>query len=643
MEEAEEEALRSELDRLHRRVEELERRSSRDLATLLGSVLQALPAVVLWFDADLTIRFVSHLMPGLREDDVVGRPALDFIPPEDHPRARETIEAALRTGVVGSYETTGPGPHGTQRRYRVFVSPAPFADGTSGGCFIALDISDIVRRERALAETEQKLRIALASTKLGLWSWDVASGEVLWDERMRQLMGRDEPVDLTRYTELAVHPDDRAAVRRSGQSAVATGRFEPVLHRIIRPDGAVRWLLSLGELERDASGRPVRFTGGNLDVTEQRELEEQLRRAQKMEAVGRLTAGVAHNFNNMLMVVMPSLDLLARVVPDSHATVLDHARDASERAADMVRKLMTFAGQRRRVDPGLCAPGQLARRLTSMCERTFERHITLRCEVADETLRVRAEESDLEQVLMNLLLNARDAVVEAGREAPQIEVSVTRHHDPRVAATDGGVVVSVRDDGAGMSAHARSHAFEPFFTTKPVGRGTGLGLATSYAIVRDLGGLIELDSTPGAGTTVRVLLPASPPAPEPSAVAPAAAVVPAGATVLVIDDEPMIVRLVIESLEELGYRAFGAADRNEAQAVLERQPVEVILLDRSLPGGPGTRLLPSLRAWAPRARIAYFTGQEVAPDERAAVDGVVQKPVSIEELARAVAELARRT
>ncbi|MBI3201649.1 MAG: response regulator [Myxococcales bacterium] len=633
--------LQSEVARLHRRVAELEQRSSHDLATFFASLLQALPAVVVWFDAELKIRFVSNLVAGLREEDVVGKPALDFVSDDTRSLALATIQHSLSTGETGSYETIGPGPHDQPRRYKVFVTPAPSSDGSVGGCLVALDISVLVERERALAEAEQKLRIALASTKLGLWSWEMATGEVLWDEGMRQVMGRTEPLDLPAYVELAAHPDDRAAVRESGEQALATGQFDPVTHRIVRPDGEVRWVLSMGELQSDASGRPVRFVGGNLDITGQRDLEERLRLAHKMEAVGRLTAGVAHNFNNMLMVVMPSLDLLRKVVPVSHATLLDHAAGASERAADMVRKLMTFAGQRRRVAPGLCDVGELARRITSMCERTFDRHIALRCEIAPDGLRVRADEGDLEQVVMNLLLNARDAVLEAGREHPVIEISVTsREGDPRLPGTAPLVAVVVQDNGAGMSDLAMSHAFEPFFTSKDVGRGTGLGLATSYAIARDLGGLIELDSTLGVGTTATVLLPASTTVLRQLPTEPPPPPAPANASVLVIDDEPLILRLVAESLAELGYRVHTADSGGAALAVLEREPVAVILLDRSMPGTPGSALLASLRARAPRSKIAYFTGQEVAPAEQAEVDAVIQKPVRVTELARILAGLS---
>lgn len=636
---AEADVLRAEVERLHARVAELERSSARQPAVFLEALLSALPAVVILFDHDIRIRFISRMVPGLAEERVIGAPALDFIPPEDHERARAAIDTALRSGRPGGYETVGPGPHGEHRHYQVFVAPVLEPDGTLGGCFVAIDTSHLRERERALAESEQKLRIALASTKLGLWSWDLRSGELLWDDRMRQLLGLTESLALPDYVEQAVHPDDRDAVRRSGERALATGRFESVTHRVVRPDGEVRWMLTVGEVECDANGRPLRLTGGNLDITEQRALEEQLRRAQKMEAVGRLTAGVAHNFNNMLMAILPSLELLRRVAPVSHVALLDDAAAASERAADMVRKLMTFAGQRRPVDPRPCDAVALTRHIADMCERTFDRRIELRCDIPAQPLHVRADAADLEQVLMNLLLNARDAVTDAGRDRPRIEVIASLEApDPRLPSAGALVALRVRDNGSGMSEDAKQHAFEPFFTSKEVGRGTGLGLATSYALVRDLGGLIEIDSREGIGTTVSVLLPATAPVAAETAV-PGRAPGLTDARVLVVDDEPLIRRLVQQVLESAGCRVRTAHDGDAALAKVAREPADVILLDRSMPGTAGVSLLGALRAHAPNAKIVYFTGQEVAPEEYANVDAVIQKPVRIDALERVVAEL----
>jgi len=636
-----EELSLAELTRVHERVAELGRTSPQEVAGFLEALLVALPAVVLRFDPELRLSFVSRFMPGLAEEQVIGAPALDFIPPEDRQRARETIATALSTGRPGGYDTIGPGPNGERRSYQVFVAPIREVDGRIGGCFVAIDTTQMRARERALAATEQKLRIALAATKVGLWSWEIASGEVLWDDRMKQLLGRTEGLPLDAYVEKAVHPDDREQLRNLGSRSLTSGRFEATPHRIVRPDGEVRWMLTVGEIERDENGRPARVMGGNIDVTEQRAMEEQLLRARQMEVVGRLTAGVAHNFNNMLMTLLPSLELLRGFVPESNAKLLDDAVAASEQAAEMVRKLMTFAGQRRPTSRHPCDVGALAERVVAMCERTFDRHIAIGCQTTASPMFVSAAAVDLEQVLMNLLLNARDALLEAAPEHPRVDVTVSRvEADPRIAGTEPFVEVKVHDNGTGMSEHVRQHAFEPFFTRKDVGSGTGLGLATSYALVRDLGGRIDIESTLGRGTTVSVLLPATP-APEESVAPPSAgSVVVAGTKVFVIDDEPQILRLVQAALSGSGCDVRTASDGPTALAHLATEPADVILLDRSMPSAPGAVILADLRKVVPTARIAYFTGQEVSREDAEEVDAVIFKPVRVAELEQVVSKLA---
>lgn len=611
-------------------------------SAFLSALVAALPAYVVRFDDQLRILYVSREQPGYPPEHFVGRPALDFIPPGDHEQARRCVREAWESGEPRSYETLGPGPGGGWAPYHVIVTPIRRADGRREGCFVALDTSTLRRQERAIEDSERRLRIALTATGLGLWTWDLATNEVLWDDRMRAAMGREHPLTLPEYVSVAVHPEDRPLVEGGGARAMASGRFEPVAHRVLRPDGEVRWMLTVGEIEMDASGKPVRLMGGNLDVTEQRRLEEELRHAQKLEAVGRLTAGVAHNFNNMLMALLPSIELLREVVPASHLELIDDALGTAERAADLVRKLMTFAGQRRARTSGPCDLSALVHRVAAMCQRTFGPAIVLAAEDVAPGVLVATEEADLEQVLMNLLLNARDAVNDAGRPLARIEVAL------RLGATTAGgevegrhAVLSVRDDGTGMSEEALQHLFVPFFTSKGVGRGTGLGLATSYAVARGLGGRIDVDSTPDRGTTVSVVLPtADAPRAKPESIRPSQRA-PGRARVLLVDDEPLVRKVIPEvlALEGCDVRAVGDADAAREEA--RREPPDVFLLDRSLPGGGGPNLLEELRELAPGARFVWFTGQDVSPEEGALADAIVLKPVRGAELARVLAELLR--
>lgn len=465
------EALVREIERLRARIAELEAERDEDALASLRSLLAATPAFVARVDADWRMRDMNRLQPGLTLDEVIGRPVLDFIDPAHHEVASNAFHHTQATGEGGRYDVVALGAHGESTHYRTYVAPVREADGRYGFFLIALDVGEIAKKEEALRQTERRLAFALEASKLGLWSWDVVKGEVLWDDRMMALMGTSAPLDLRDYVERMVHPDDRDAVRIEGERSFELGRFQATQHRIVRPDGEVRWMLAVGEVEVDDAGVPRRVMGGNLDITEQRMLEEAARRAQRMETVGNLTAGVAHNFNNMLMAVLPSLEMLKEVVPASHMALIDDATNAAERAADMVRKLMTFAG-RSHVEPlERCNAGELAERLVAICKRTFDRHIEITCAIAPGTPDVAVSASEVEQVLMNLLMNARDAVLE--KRSPE------GHIDVSIAPDGGGAIIRVRDDGAGMSEAASRHAFEPFFTTKEVGRGTGLGLAAT--------------------------------------------------------------------------------------------------------------------------------------------------------------------
>jgi CheY-like chemotaxis protein len=373
--------------------------------------------------------------------------------------------------------------------------------------------------------------------------------------------------------------------------------------------------------------------GGNLDVTERQAVEEELRHAQKMQAVGNLTAGIAHNFNNMLMAIQPSLELLEEVVPVSHLEVVTNAQHATARAADMVRQLMTFVGRRQAEKRTTCDLGRIVEAAIQICKRTFKRDIRIAIDCPQETL-VSCDPGAIEQVLLNILINARDALYEARVEVPTIDIAVTRRRRGR----DGVdlAAVTIRDNGPGMSSEVREQVFEPFFTTRTP-NGTGLGLATSYAIVREHDGCLECSSALGEGSEFCLCLPvatkddglaqiAEPPEPRNDK----------SARILVVDDEPAIRSVVTMVLEDAGHQVICVDDAPAARELLESDSgFDVVLLDRSLPGGRGQELIPMLRSRLANAKILFFTGEHVDAglDD---VDGVIYKPVTGTQLRSAV-------
>lgn len=635
--------LESEIARLRTRLGELEGKNGPEPAAFLRSLLEATPAFILYADRDLRVRFINRVRPDVKIDDVVGRSVLDFTFGDDVGVVRACLDRVLATGAVDHFVVEAQGTTGRQGVFETHV--APVREPAGGLCLLVFDITEHHRREEALAESEQKLRVALDATGIGLWSWDLTKGEVTWDERMRELCGVDGVTSLDEYVERIVHPDDRDLVAEAGRRTMASGRFVAHPHRVVRPDGSVRWMLSSGKMLRDAEGRATRLVGGQIDVTEQRALEDRVLHTQKIDAVGSLTTGIAHNFNNLLMVVGPSLDLLAEVVPSSHQQVLADAREAAARAAELVRQLMTFAGQRRTGLRSSQNVGELIDRVVRMCRRTFDRHIELRVRLEEDLPLIACDPAAIEQVLLNVLLNARDAVLASGRLAPTVHVSAAIVGDvpPTLERAAGRYLrITVSDDGVGMGPEVRARIFEPFFTTKSVAEGTGLGLATSYAMVREHDGWIDCESAPGKGTSVAVHLPVGGEVERRVIPRPPASSLPK-ASILIVDDEDAIRRVVGRMLGVVGYRVTTAESGAEALEVLGRDPaIDLILLDRSMPAAPGHTLVGALREASPGARVAYFTGQEVSKDEARSVDGVITKPVTIEQLTASIAAILGR-
>jgi nitrogen-specific signal transduction histidine kinase/CheY-like chemotaxis protein len=365
------------------------------------------------------------------------------------------------------------------------------------------------------------------------------------------------------------------------------------------------------------------------DVTEQRALERQLRQAQKMEAIGQLTGGIAHDFNNELSVIILNAQLVSEAVDHGDGVRLEDVRDivdAAQRAASMTRQLLGFS---RRADltivpTDLCL---VARELAGALRRLVPETIELRVLADPPVAAVRADRGAVEQMLLNLITNARDAMPRGGA----LELAVAEAAPPPEFAlagspnADGGwVCVSVRDTGEGMSEDTKSHVFEPFFTTKPVGVGTGLGLAMVYGLMKQHDGFVGVESEVGRGTTVRLSFPAVPGAATSGARRDAAAppwALNGSETVLLVEDEGALRRVARRALERYGYRVLVAADGEEGLRVFRahRGDIDVVVSDLVMPGMSGARLLETLRAegeQVPFIVVSGYAGREALDRQR---------------------------
>ncbi len=624
---------------LRRQLAAAERPPLADAAAFLESLLAGVPAYIIRTDADLRLLYINRIQPHMRMEDVIGRDMFEFLHPDSVAKARSVIASVLATGLPGAFEAMGPGPDGEFANFETVVSPLVDSSGRLGLCIMSVDVTRIHARDRALRHSEEQLRVAVEATGIGLWSWTPATNAVHWYPQTHKVYGRAKPVDLMAYIDVLAHPDDREMLRANTASSIAGGPFSGPIHRIITDDGSIRWILTRGFTELDANGYPSRMIGGSLDVTQQHELEEQLRHAQRLDAVGQLSAGVAHNFNNMLTVMVGTLEVLARRISEDHRPLIDAALDSAMRSAEMVRQLMTFTGQRAPVERGAHQIGAVIEQVVAMCRHTFDRHIGLACAIAPGLPSVRCSANEIEQVLMNLLVNARDAVTDSGRPTQLISITVEAIPDPGGSEIPG-VCITITDDGVGMTEEVVQRAFDPFFTTKVVGGGTGLGLTTSYAIVRELRGTLTCTSTLGVGTTMKVVLPGTERA-QP-AVAPAPAPTPARGRVLLVDDDAGVRHALSSMLaiEGFGVEAVASGEAGLAHLGTSAE-LDVILLDRSMPGAAGETFVPRIRALAPSVPILMFTGQAVGPAIAALVDRVILKPVSGAALVEAIDSLVR--
>jgi PAS domain S-box-containing protein len=535
---------------------------------------------------------------------------------------------------------------GETRYVHNVLAPIRMDDAIVGTLGVNIDVTELRRALNALHESEAKLRMAVDAAGVGLWSWDPLRDVVVWEPALSALFGfpaGTSPAGREGYLAL-VHPDDRDRVAAKIADGVRGGRWEDE-YRIVRADGAVRWVLAKGTVVGE--GETARVLGAVIDLTERKLRDEQLRQAQKLEAVGQLTAGVAHNFNNMLMGVLPNLELAARSAPRDVLPFLESATDSARRAAELVRKLMTYAGRNRPTMRVTEDVGALAGRAVELCRTTFDRRIAFD-QAYEPGVRARVDAAQIEQAVVNLLINARDALENRDVSAPHVEVSVglvRAGTDELVGRARDHVRIRVADNGTGMDAATVARIYEPFFTTKPDGRGTGLGLATTRAILHEHGGFVACESAPGKGSTFSLYLPHDPAGPNPERQAPQAGGTRGSETVLVVDDEPSVRRVVSLVLRAAGYVAREAGSGREALALLAdrdlAQRLALVLLDVSMPGLPWRELRSQLRELT-RARVVYFTGYALDAADADPDDTVLEKPVNEERLLRTVRQVIDR-
>ncbi|MES1184910.1 MAG: ATP-binding protein [Myxococcales bacterium] len=572
---------------------------------------------------------VDLLRPGHRMESASGQP----VSPNEAASQRSARSGDVIRGEL--YRLISP--DGASRWLRVSSQPIKKADGSLGGS-VTLCADETERFEARLAEREAalQLQLALDAGRMGTWQYDPITDQGDWSKSLDATFAfGDERRGWQGYLE-RVHPDDRQDATQVLQEMLTRGdgsTFEHE-HRLLGDDGVMRWARVRGRVERH--GMRLRLLGTAMDVTERRRMQDELLHASRLESLGRLAGGLAHDFNNLLAAMLGSIELLSDICPDPGQDDLNTLRHVTLRARDLTAQLLAFARQQR-TELETLEVGALVMKVERLLRRLVGPTIDLLLETPEpETgLYVRADAAQLEQVLVNLVINARDAMPEGGRVCVRVELG---QGEPRPGEW---VVLEVRDHGRGIDSQHLPHVFDPFFTTKE--SGTGLGLASSYGVVQAHGGSITVESEPGRGACFRVSLPRVRGELSETASAPRSA--GARGRVLVVDDDTAVRVSTTRMLRTLGYEVLTAANGAEAEALASRRDgkLDVLVCDLAMPSKSGPEVAQLIRHIYPDIKVLFVSGYPRGVERELPAESFLQKPYDRETLARKLAALAATT
>ncbi|BCA61518.1 hypothetical protein HMP09_0752 [Sphingomonas sp. HMP9] len=505
----------------------------------------------------------------------------------------------------------------------------------------------VLDRTSELRTARESLEIALEAAGMGSWDIDLTTGESRRTLRHDAIYGYPEGRPDWNLETFLNHVDikQRGTVTRAMTEASRTGVID-VEYRIDAADGHSRWLVAKGRVQYDDSGRAARMTGVVSDVTDRKEADAQLAQAQKMDAIGQLTGGVAHDFNNLLTPIVGSLDLLRRRHKDDERTqrMIGGALQAAERAATLTQRLLAFA-RRQALQPRAVDIGALIDGLVDLMRRSLGPSIAVTLEIPRHLSSARVDPNQLELALLNLAINARDAMPGGGKLTLTVSEVVVDDRNTVGLAPDRYVRIAAIDTGVGMDRATLARATEPFFSTKGVGKGTGLGLSMVHGLAAQSGGTLRLTSEPGSGTTVELWLPATEEAAADTAENTAEPVIARrAAKVLLVDDEDLVRAATADMLRDIGYVVVEVSSASQAlSAIRSGVDADILVSDYLMPGMTGGQLISELWSSGNRIPALLVTGYAAAGED--VPDGVIRlsKPFRQTDIAARVDELLRQS
>ena len=638
-----------------KRVEEQLRRSEARYRLIVENQNEF---IVKWLP-DGTRTFVNEhycRLFGLTEEECVGTSFFPLVAPESREQIQARIESLTADHPEFTEEHISYAPSGP--RWQQWTTRAIFDEYNRVVELLSTgrDITERKIAEDKLLQSETHLLASQRIASIGSWEMDVVSMEdpnqnpIRWSAECHRLLGYgpDDPEMSVPAFYHRVHPEDRAKIRDAFSRALNDGEPYSIDHRIVLEDGSERILHEQAERVLDpSSGAPVKFIGTTQDITGRVRLEEQLRQSQKMQAIGQLAGGVAHDFNNLLTVINGYSEMLLTGCDESDPTRHELAaiREAGERAAQLTRQLLLFS-RKAVFEPRELDVNDLVQRVGVMLRRLIAEDIELRLTLAPSVPAIKADPSQLEQVVMNLALNGRDAMEQGGRLS--IATGVATFDDSFCRAhpeyrSGRFVQLTVEDNGSGMTPQTKAHLFEPFFTTKGPGKGTGLGLATVYGIVQESSGFITVASDVGAGTAMNVFLPSL----DKLARRRAATTVESerlngDETVLLVEDEDAVRSVATLALTLRGYRVMAAGSGPAALTLLDhaQDTLHLLVTDVVMPEMSGGQLAEAIRKRFPSCRVLFMSGYNedmaVRHGQLGRNDAFLQKPFTPLVLARKV-------
>lgn len=588
---------------------------------------------------------------GLTMDQILGKTDQELMPAEA-PRLREADLRALQATKPIEYDESFTF-QGEERTFITVKFPLHRSDGSVYAlCGISTDITLRQRTEQALRESEARFSRAVRGSNDGIWDWNIQTDELYCSTRLWELLGHDEPIldGKMKSFEQLMHPEDIQGVRQAVKAHLWQRVPYDYEHRLLTRSGEYRWFRARGSAVWSETGEPLQMAGSLSDIHEQKKLEADLRQSQKMEAIGQLAGGVAHDFNNLLTVINGYCELLLEDadLPETALEFLREMSHAGHRASDLTQQLLAFSRKQLLV-PEVLDVNEVVHRSKKLLERVIGEHIQLNVSCTDGLGSIRVDPSQLGQVILNLAVNARDAMTKGGSLLIRTYgLHLESDALAPVAEMRPGdyVVLEVTDTGTGISEDDLPRIFEPFFTTKEVGQGTGLGLATIYGIVRQLEGHIEVSSKRGEGATFKIYLPSRGQCETRTIVSDQdVTVIPGGnERLLLVEDERLVREFAERILRSQGYEVVTAENGEDALRLIDgRIEFDLLVTDVVMPGISGTELASRLREQHPELRVVFTTGypgnlhflEEIESDH----SHWLQKPYSARELAQAVRSL----